>query len=554
MLRVASWPKAPSRHGRLSSISAPAVVAVRLINTGLYGVASEHAVFYQFNFHRAQNIFAGLLQTESPYYQPTPAPPAPFKSALGVFSGDPTYECAAGDEFSGCDESWAIIMRESQNVFIASAGLYSWFSTYAQTCIDQQLCQKALLLLEKNFSNVRIQHLVTIGAKYMAVMDGKGILAKDNLNVDSHPFWSQISVLDVSSNGSMYDEYIWVDPRIWDMEQPAFTCSPPCNVKIPPWTRATSTLNFPLITVSDGEWTSTITKPPMTISEWVFEPVTLTGQAVNQKRQGFEAFWPKPATTPHWPSVIYAGPDGESTTVGPKISFPTPPQSIGPNAQPPPTGSWPKRQIQPIIGQIEEPLVKECGFMDWVCFTEPWIFGDNNTISDGDDGDFDENWEDNWVVCPIPSSSSSSSTSSTTSTKTATSEDPPEPTASPREGDAMQNEVDCYGGLDQKTEHTRIDSAIHDCCIAIGSSGDVFEENYFKSLTYTFYHSTRTGVQILISLSVDPGCQFKYDYDLCHKYLEVPVNSCQCGGVNRKQGEFLNKDCYERRIDPQTTF
>jgi hypothetical protein len=53
----------------------------------------------------------------------------------------------------------------------------------------------------------------------MAVMDGKGILAKDNLNVNSHPFWSQISVLDVSSNGSMYGEYIWVDPKIWDMDQ-----------------------------------------------------------------------------------------------------------------------------------------------------------------------------------------------------------------------------------------------------------------------------------------------------------------------------------------------
>jgi hypothetical protein len=127
----------------------------------------------------------------------------------------------------------------------------------AQTCIDDQVCQKALLLLEKKFPNVRIQHLVTIGAKYMAVMDGKGILAKDNLNVNSHPFWSQISVLDVSSIGSMCGEYIWVDPKIWGMEQQEFTCSPPCNVKILPWTRATSTLNYPLITVSDGDRTST---------------------------------------------------------------------------------------------------------------------------------------------------------------------------------------------------------------------------------------------------------------------------------------------------------
>jgi hypothetical protein len=101
----------------------------------------------------------------------------------------------------------------------------------AQTCIDDQVCQKALLLLEKKFPNVRIQHLVTIGAKYMAVMDGKGILAKDNLNVNSRPFWSQISVLDVSSIGSMCDEYIWVDPKIWGMEQQEFTCSPPANQK-----------------------------------------------------------------------------------------------------------------------------------------------------------------------------------------------------------------------------------------------------------------------------------------------------------------------------------
>jgi hypothetical protein len=62
------------------------------------------------------------------------------------------------------------------------------------------------MLLEKNFSSVQINHLVTIGAKYMAVMDGVGIPAKDNLNVNAHSFWSQVSVLDMSSNESLYDE------------------------------------------------------------------------------------------------------------------------------------------------------------------------------------------------------------------------------------------------------------------------------------------------------------------------------------------------------------
>jgi hypothetical protein len=157
--------------------------------------------------------------------------------------------------------------------------------------------------------------------------------------------------------------------------------------------RATSTVNYPLLTVSDGSWTSTIIKAPLTISQWVLEVVTLTtGQATNQKRQDFAPFWPIPATTPHWPAVVYAGPDGSSTTKAPTAPFPTPPPSIGPDAAPPPTGSWPKRQIQPYVGQIEEPLVKMCDYFDLLCIQQPWLYGDNGTFLDPEDGDdFDEN-------------------------------------------------------------------------------------------------------------------------------------------------------------------
>jgi len=166
----------------------------------LYGTASEHAVFYQYNFHKAANIFAGLLQTESPYFQPSPAAPAPFADVVGKFAGDPDYSCAAGNEFNGCNESWAVIVRQSQNIIVASTGLYSWFLSYGKSCIDGHTCQKALLYLDSNRANARFQNLVTIGAKYMAVMDSKGISALANLNVDKHPSWSQISILDVHSS------------------------------------------------------------------------------------------------------------------------------------------------------------------------------------------------------------------------------------------------------------------------------------------------------------------------------------------------------------------
>lgn len=54
-----------------------------------------------------------MIQTESPYYQPTPPPPAPFAANVGVFTGDPSYDCVANNEFSGCDESWYVFVPRS---------------------------------------------------------------------------------------------------------------------------------------------------------------------------------------------------------------------------------------------------------------------------------------------------------------------------------------------------------------------------------------------------------------------------------------------------------
>ncbi|KAF2281587.1 pectin lyase-like protein, partial [Westerdykella ornata] len=168
--------------------------------TWLYGTASEHAVFYQYNFHKAKNIFAGMLQTEPPYFQPMPKAPEPFTGLVGRYPGDPDYSCKGAD-FDGCDTAWAVVLRESSNIMIAGAGTYSWFDKYTQECIDEHRCQKALWFLEKNYDNIRIQHLITIGAKYMLVSEGNGVLATDNLATKAHPQWSHIAYYDVQSNG-----------------------------------------------------------------------------------------------------------------------------------------------------------------------------------------------------------------------------------------------------------------------------------------------------------------------------------------------------------------
>jgi hypothetical protein len=99
--------------------------------TWLYGTSCEHSVFYQYQFYKAQLVVAGMIQTEQPYYQPTPQPPAPFKDAVGSFNGDPTFPCNDTDP---CDEGWALRIIDSSDITILGAGLYSWFRTYSQEC------------------------------------------------------------------------------------------------------------------------------------------------------------------------------------------------------------------------------------------------------------------------------------------------------------------------------------------------------------------------------------------------------------------------------------
>lgn len=414
------------------------------------------------------------------------------------------------------------------------------------------------MLLKNNFANVRFQNLVTIGAKYMAVMDGKGIPAIDNLNVDTHPSWSQISVLDVGSNGtSKFDEALWIDPKIWKMEQPKLTCSPPCNVKLPPWTGATSTVNYPLITVSQGTWTSTITRAPLTITEWVFEPVTVTQDAAHKNKRADVTIWPVAATTPVWPAVVYTGNDGKATTTSATGAFPKPPASIGPNAPAPPSGSWPKRAIELYYGFPESPLVEECSFLDFDgprCFDQPW-FGTFPMPGGGGSGGGDtENNKELRTVCPRENSTSTS-TSSTKATQTTIKSDPtpaaPEPSPFER-GDARTNSVKCYNS-GETTENVRMQSAAESFCESIRNSE--MGPGFYSSREYDFAYNGGVGfVSIRISLEIKPKCSFEFNKNLCRKYLSVPTDSCNCGGIDGKQGGIVENNCYKWRIDPNRHF
>ncbi|OJD35686.1 glycoside hydrolase family 55 protein [Diplodia corticola] len=148
----------------------------------LVGTAVEHHAKYQYQFRGAANVFAGQIQTETAYYQPTPdAGNAVFP--VNTTMGDPVFTTATtynGDNKSG----WGLRIVDS-SVLVYGAGLYSFFNDYSTSCSNAPggQCQTRIMSVEGN-SYVSLFNLNTVGAKNMISRDGVQVANyADNLNV-----------------------------------------------------------------------------------------------------------------------------------------------------------------------------------------------------------------------------------------------------------------------------------------------------------------------------------------------------------------------------------
>lgn len=121
----------------------------------MWASAVEHHTLYQYQLINTKNIVMGQIQTESAYYQPNPPAPAPF--TINDKWSDPVF----GDGQSG----WGLRVANSEDVFIYSAGLYSFFRNNNLTCSQQgkdAVCQARTLDTE-NTTRFGIYNLNTIG-------------------------------------------------------------------------------------------------------------------------------------------------------------------------------------------------------------------------------------------------------------------------------------------------------------------------------------------------------------------------------------------------------
>ncbi|KAI9151257.1 Glucan 1,3-beta-glucosidase [Paramyrothecium foliicola] len=154
--------------------------------------ASEHHVLYQYLFHSTRDIYMGQIQTETPYYQPSPPAPIPFTPFPAYHDPDFALDCAnsAPNATAPCEMSWGLRIHNSQNVLIYGAGLYSFFNNYSTSCSDRGnggRCQQRIFeITDKKCgapsANINVYNLNIVGTRAMVTRQGETIASFDDNN------------------------------------------------------------------------------------------------------------------------------------------------------------------------------------------------------------------------------------------------------------------------------------------------------------------------------------------------------------------------------------
>ncbi|KAI9766982.1 MAG: hypothetical protein M1840_005940 [Geoglossum simile] len=133
----------------------------------MYGTSSEHNQLYNYQIVNSNNVFMGLIQTETPYFQSNPNALTPFTSNAAWH--DPTFASCKNQD--SCLKSWGLRIVDSNNILIYGAGLYSFFDNYAQTCLDTESCQDNMVSIEGNSASIHLYGLSTKASTSMVTVN-----------------------------------------------------------------------------------------------------------------------------------------------------------------------------------------------------------------------------------------------------------------------------------------------------------------------------------------------------------------------------------------------
>jgi hypothetical protein len=302
-----------------------------------YGGGSEHAILYNYLISEAKSVFLGHIQTEAPYYQPNPRPPAPFQAAAS-FPNDPDFshcEIAAEVWDDRCNYAWGVQIIDSEDIMIHSAGLYSFFNEYYQDCIPTHNCQDRILEV-KGSKGVVIYNLFTVATINIA----SGI---DNTNIpqngNQRGFTTEISVW-VPLEGDDNIDIVWIGTEVWNT--PTVSCpGQSCMLVIPTSSLGSSTTIRPKSYTTSLEYggfeTTTIGGVETTVFVTTTTTITISVPSivtdgipfsnVNVSTSGAIPITIFPSV--NVPPVVVTLPDGEGSETTRTVSLPPWPQIDG---------------------------------------------------------------------------------------------------------------------------------------------------------------------------------------------------------------------------------
>ncbi|KAI1358579.1 pectin lyase fold/virulence factor [Xylaria arbuscula] len=294
-----------------------------------YGGGSEHSVLYNYLLSNAKSVYMGHIQTESPYFQPAPAAPAPFAPAAN-FPNDPDFtHCISAVDIDEdqCRFAWGIRVVDSADVTVHGAGLYSFYNEYSQNCVEAGNCQEHVLEVIGS-TGVVIYNLFTIGSASIANgIDGSKVLQSDN----QRGFTTEVSVwLPLPGNNNV--NIVYVGPEVFTSQ--AVSCPAPCVLVFPTSSLESSTTISPSSYTTSFEYGAltttsmngvpttifltlttvvTISIPPITLGGLPFSNVNITSNE------------PVPITvhpSVDVPPVTLSLPDGSGSTTTRVVSLP----------------------------------------------------------------------------------------------------------------------------------------------------------------------------------------------------------------------------------------
>ena len=130
----------------------------------------------------------GQIQTETPYYQPSPAANLPFPKNLTMNDPDFNNYCAPGSPPT-CSMAFGLRVQASKNIEVYGAGLYSFFNNYSPNCsnyLNTTKCQHTLFAFDSAATtNLRVYNLNTVGASVMIQRD-ETLLASYGKNLNDY--------------------------------------------------------------------------------------------------------------------------------------------------------------------------------------------------------------------------------------------------------------------------------------------------------------------------------------------------------------------------------